>query len=298
MKKANVKKWMAVVLSASMIASAATLFTGCGKNEGVTVPDMQMSVMSSAAATLPVSSEPISLNGFVGAIVDQKQYTVTAVENEAKNNYALFHQKELAFCLTINSPIEADGFTFTKTGETIKNIESESEWEISFNGTKVGECTLNSRHLNTTDDWWDGKTNLFNISAKPKKEASAVDYSGIVFKDSIDKYEFDVPAMMTEEDCKQHLPELEKFVKENDLFTQVKDREVTFEGVYFCQRQFGKSTVNVLVSVYTTDDESEKAGASYIYPFMDGEQPNALYYAPEVELPLNTSILQNFTKLS
>ena len=280
MKKTVVKKLIAAVLAVSTITASAALFTGCGKNEAPAVSGAQSSgaaTESSQQAT--ETSGPIDLKGFLSEIVDKKQYTVKVEDYVATDPKIGFPGKAL-FKLVANSPIEADGYTFTKTTDEEQEVPNsdvasyKSEWEISSGDKKLGTFELSA---NYEEDWGAyKKTNLFNIYAG-KKTADNASSSAVEIKSARGEFEIDVPPMMTDAECKQHLPEIEKMIEDTVSFGDYKDKKLEFNSIYYGKETKGLGAYDlVTIHAFYSDDEGNYYEAAYEYPFMDSTQVKAV----------------------
>ena len=283
MKKTVVKKLIAAVLAVSTITASAALFTGCGKNEAPAVSGAQSSgaaTESSQQAT--ETSGPIDLTGFISEIVDKKQYKIE-IEDYVVSEQDHFEQctERALFKVVANSPIVADGYTFTKTADEKLSEKAggraryDSEWEISAGDAKLGTISLDTTYL---DDWGGyGKTNLFVLSAAKKKTDTASS-PAVEIKSNSGQYELDAPPMMTAEECKQHLPEIEKIINDTVAFGDYKDKNLSLDSIYYAKmtRNEGRGTYDVVdFIVFYADGEGDYYSATYKYPFLDGTQVKA-----------------------
>ena len=131
---------------------------------------------------------------------------------------------------------------------------------------------------NYFDDWGGyGKTNLFFLSADKKKTDTASS-PAVEIKSKSGQYELDAPPMMTAEECKQHLPEIEKIINDTVAFGDYKDKNLSLDSIYYAKmtRNEGRGTYDVVdFSVFYADGEGRYYSATYIYPFLDGTQVKA-----------------------
>ena len=283
MKNTGVKKIIAAALAVSMIPASAVLFTGCGKTEAPAVTGTQpWSAGSEVTQQATAPSGPIDLTGFISEIVDKKQYKIEIEDYEIGPMDSFFDCTERAlFKVVANSPIVAGGYTFTKTAdeklseEAYGRAQYDSEWEISAGDTKLGTISLDTTYL---DDWGGyGKTNLFQLSAKKKKTDTASS-PAVEIKSKSGQYELDAPPMMTAEECKQHLPEIEKIINDTVAFGDYKDKNLSLDSIYYGKitRNEGRGTYDVVdFSVFYADGEGRYYSATYTYPFLDGTQVKA-----------------------
>ena len=283
MKNTGVKKIIAAALAVSMIPASAVLFTGCGKAEAPAVTGTQpWSAASEVAQQATAPSGPIDLTGFISEIVDKKQYKIEIEDYEIGPMDSFPDCTERAlFKVVANSPIVADGYTFTKTADEKLSEEAygraiyDSEWEISAGDAKLGTISLDTTYL---DDWGGyGKTNLFVLSAAKKKTDTASS-PAVEIKSKGGQYELDAPPMMTAEECKQHLPEIEKIINDTVAFGDYKDKNLSLDSIYYAKmtRNEGRGTYDVVdFIVFYADGEGNYYSATYKYPFLDGTQVKA-----------------------
>ena len=283
MKNTGVKKIIAAALAVSMIPASAVLFTGCGKTEAPAVTGTQpWSAGSEVSQQATAPSGPIDLTGFISEIVDKKQYKIE-IEDYIGSELDYFENctERALFKVVANSPIVADGYTFTKTADeklsekAYGHARYDSEWEISAGDAKLGTISLGTTYL---DDWGGyGKTNLFQLSADKKKTDTASS-PAVEIKYKSGQYELDAPPMMTAEECKQHLPEIEKIINDTVAFGDYKDKNLSLDSIYYGKRTWneGRGTYDVVdIDVFYADGEGRYYSATYTYPFLDGTQVKA-----------------------
>lgn len=269
MKKSTIRKMIAAALATAAIASSAVLFTGCGKSEQERAAEaiqqaMQsdLAVISSAAEEMTVATtkpkEHISLKGFRKEIVDSKQYTVV-FDADSRSDFP-----RPKFYLEVSSPVQADGFTFTKKTEekcALYGDTFSSDWDISKNGVKFAECTL--------ETIWKGfdKPNVFQLQVNAPESASYTDEADVVFETTeINNFDINIPEALTEAEAKQKVAELESLINENTPTGEYKDKNLKPEGIYYFKGKQGEETLR---GVYSYD--TSVVGIFYLY--VDGTYP-------------------------
>ena len=213
MKKTTAKRIITGILAVSTIASSALLFAGCGeKSDEEKVVDALSELAGDYNSKLSKAQSSKEVEkvkpGFFKTIEANKAYTI--------KKYTTEDDTESFFYAEVNSPIEADGFTFTKTkpeeyDSTLNHFGS--DWEISKDGEKKATFNL-CEYTGNIDENYQVTVRMYTSSGVndvPGSEYSiSLDYS-----DNYGNNEFkaDVPKPLTSEDCAQHLTEIKAFAE-------------------------------------------------------------------------------------
>lgn len=276
MKKGYGKKWMAAVLSVSVAASAATLLTGCGKNEDGTGPvgHMQMSAPYSVQEQTSVTKNTkfFDINDFLNTVSDNKLYTVACnAEGTSDNPDSILYLK-------VESPVEAAGFTFTKLEDEERKASGntvQSTWQITKDGENYAKCIVSSNwdyrfmgnyHLKAEID-------SDTISGKFRSEKS-------VKSSNIKDINAELPPVMTAEECKQRVGEVEALFASNINKKKYQDRDLSLEGIYYYKGSPGEECIRALYSFgfYSTADAKQYVYLEGTYPIADGDSVQVLHW--------------------
>ena len=289
MKKTTAKRITTAILAVSTIASSALLFAGCGEKsaeeKAVDTLNSLANDYNSKLSKAKESSKEVEkvTPGFFKTMDASKAYTIKKYNNEDKESF---------FYAEVNSPIEADGFTFTKTEpeKFDKGLNQfSSSWEIAKDGEKKATFIL-CEYISRVDENY--QTNVTMFTANGVNDEPGSEYSiSLDYFDNYGNTEFkaDVPKPLTSEDCAQHLSEINAFT-ENLPITDGKASvhsdwtgdtifsDLKAEGVYYAPAN--GDDYPYIVYVYTGKSSTDSGddvkdvyvGFVYYYPFIqDGK---------------------------
>ena len=203
MKKTTVKRIITTILAVATVGSTAALFAGCGEKSPEekakdAISDMYNKYKNAAdESSEEEEKETVELN-LLDKIVSDKLYTVKFIREESGSE---------GFYIRLNDAIDIDGYTVelqNKKDEFDPN--SYQDWDIKKDGEKLASFRM------YRDTWATSKIDNNKIAVSisaydpPSEENSEVKFK--FTETSRDDIEVDVPAALTQDECKQHMDEL------------------------------------------------------------------------------------------
>ncbi len=235
MKKTTVKRIITTILAVATVGSTAALFAGCGEKSPEekakdAISDMYNKYKNAAdESSEEEEKETVELN-LLDKIVSDKLYTVKFIREESGNE---------GFYIRLNDAIDIDGYTVELRDKKDEyDPESYQDWDIKKDGEKLAWFRMRR------DTWATSKIDNNKIAvsisaATPTSEEN----SEVEFKfteTERDDIEVDVPAALTQDECKQHMDELKAAAWDEfkDKLTAIddngKDRaHPKLDGVYY-----------------------------------------------------------------
>lgn len=250
MKKTMIKRTIAAALAVTTLAGSAVLFTGCGKSDEEKAKDAFAAFMSDTesdlrefskakGATQPTTKpkEKVDLKDFRKAVFENN---TVAFDGDEQND-----SPQPYFYLKVNSPLEVNGYTYTQKGEDKRSSYkgSVSEWEIAKNGVKYAELILTTKWMGLE------KPNTFQLQAKVSGSAGYTDECDATFLGTdINNFDINIPAALTEEECKKNVAALEKLLSDKTPKGDYKDKDLKLEGIYYFKGNPGEECARAVYS--------------------------------------------------
>ena len=261
MKKINFTKTIAALLVLSMITTSAALFTGCGKKEAPAVSGAQSSGTANESSQQATEDRTttVNLKNFRDKIVNEKLYTV-GYDPDSESVLSLPQ-----FYIKADSPVESDGFTFTRASDDIsKDRHYTSSWEITKDGEKYANCIFDSSCMNGQ--------NKFNIGVE-------IDPTSMSAKHSSDKYEkapndqFDIelPPIISADECKKRVDDIQKLYDARVKKSEYADLDLQLDSIYYYKGKPNETCVRALYYFAPYKDAPDYKNYVYLegtYPFL------------------------------
>lgn len=273
--KKTAKRIITGILAVTTVASSAVLFTGCGSS-----PKEKASALVSAVESKieEKKQNTLDLSKFNEEVVNKKLYTVEFYPDSVNNGVSA------SFYLKINSPIEIDGFTFTKVKDEEDNGMGlmMSDWEITKDGSKCPDCRIFTN--------WGGfdNPNTFELSSNVEQSLAEVDDTKFTFLPAkAKKYEVEIPAALTADESKERADEIQKLIEANTDMEYYKEKSTKLEGIYYFKGNPGEECLRAIYSynfwegIDSTEEQIMYFYVDGTYPFMDGDELTVVKWAQQ-----------------
>ena len=229
MKKMSFKKIIAAALAVSVTAASAVLFTGCGKNEAPIVPGTQPWSAAGGAAQQETTQNKatIDLKSFREKVISEKLYTVGFDPDlQSQLPYPKFYIKAA-------SPVEADGFTYTRISDDIRKGPNDSGFSSSWEITRDGENYVNA----------------------PGTACS-----------------IDLPPVLSADECQKHADDLQKVFDARIKKGDYADLDLKLESMYYYEGKPNETCVRALYYFIpyadSAPDYKSYVSLEGLYPFL------------------------------
>lgn len=251
--KKSLKRIVTTILAVATVGSTAVLFTGCGeKSDEEKVKDAlndfaagamnDLSAMNDLGELSLPETEPqketVELN-LLDKIISGKLYTVKYYD-ESYNN---------GFYIRLNDTIDIDGYTVELSAKKEEYDSGWQEWDIKKSGEKLASFDMTRDTKATTEI----SNNKIVVSIGEGTPFSG-DNSEVEFEfteKSRENIEIDVPAELTEAECKQHIDELKEAAsvefKKDNMYSAYKTPNL--DGVYYFPGDAANARVIFVYSV-------------------------------------------------
>ncbi len=247
MKKATAKRIITGILAVTAIASSAFLFAGCGEKSPEekakdALNDFASEAMNDLNALSPkeeTQKETVELN-LMDKIISDKLYTVKY--NADKNHNG--------FYVHLNDAIDVDGYTVElREKKDEYNYYPNTIWDIKKSGEKLAWFVMTRDTRAATEI--KGNKMIVSIGAGDpiSEDNSEVDFK--FTEKSRENIEIDVPAALTQDECKQHMDELKATASDVFKNDYMSDSYKTpkLDGVYYFPGDIANAQVYFVYSV-------------------------------------------------
>ena len=247
MKKTTVKRIITGILAVTTIASSALLFAGCGEKSPEekakdALNDFASEAMNDLNALSPkeeTQKETVELN-LMDKIISDKLYTVKY--NADKNHNG--------FYVHLNDAIDVDGYTVElREKKDEYNYYPNTIWDIKKSGEKLAWFVMTRDTRAATEI--KGNKMIVTIGAGDliSEDNSEVDFK--FTEKSRENIEIDVPAALTQDECKQHMDELKATASDVFKNDYMSDSYKTpkLDGVYYFPGDIANAQVYFVYSV-------------------------------------------------
>lgn len=247
MKKTTVKRIITGILAVTTIASSALLFAGCGEKSPEekakdALNDFASEAMNDLNALSPkkeTQKETVELN-LMDKIISDKLYTVKY--NADKNHNG--------FYIHLNDAIDVDGYTVElREKKDEYDYNPHTIWDIKKSGEKLAWFVMTRDTKAATEI--KGNKMIVSIGASDpiSEDNSEVDFK--FTEKSRENIEIDVPAALTQDECKQHMDELKATASDVFKNDYMSDSYKTpkLDGVYYFPGDIANVQVYFVYSV-------------------------------------------------
>ena len=265
MKKMSFKKIIAAALAVSVTAASAVLFTGCGKNEAPVMPGTQPWSAAGGAAQQETTQNKatIDLKSFREKVISEKLYTVGFDPDlQSQLPYPKFYIKAA-------SPVEADGFTYTRISDDIRKGPNDSgfssSWEITRDGEKYAECIFTSH--------WRNGSNQFSVSVEVDSTSKSVKHSSDNYVNAPGTAcSIDLPPVLSADECQKHADDLQKVFDARIKKGDYADLDLKLESMYYYEGKPNETCVRALYYFVpyadSAPDYKSYVSLEGLYPFL------------------------------
>ena len=260
--KKSLKRIITTILAVATVGSTAVLFTGCGeKSDEEKVKDAlndfaagamdDLSAMNDLGELSSPETEPqketVKLD-LLNKIISDKLYTVKYYDESDYYN---------GFYIRLNDTVDIDGYTVELREKTDKyDYNPNTMWDIKKGGEKLASFVM-TRDTEATKEISNNKIVVSIGESTPFSE----DNSEVEFEfteKSCENIEIDVPAELTEAECKQHIDELKEAAsvefKKDNMYSSFKTPKL--DGVYYFLGDAANARVIFVYSVNYFDQDS------------------------------------------
>ena len=246
MKKTTVKRIITTILAVATVGSTAALFAGCGEKSPEekakdAISDMYNKYKNAAdESSEEEEKETVELN-LLDKIVSDKLYTVKFIREESGSE---------GFYVHLNDAIDVDGYTVElREKKDEYNYYPNTIWDIKKSGEKLAWFVMTRDTRAATEI--KGNKMIVTIGAGDpiSEDNSEVDFK--FTEKSRENIEIDVPAALTQDECKQHMDELKATASDVFKNDYMSDSYKTpkLDGVYYFSGDIANVQVYFVYSV-------------------------------------------------